>query len=250
VTPHFTAHNIRLDDGTCTKPETGFVISDHPWLHAARRVVELAFPHSREGLRLVDLGCLEGGHTIEFARMGFDALGIDVRESNIACCRYVQDRVSLPNLAFVCDDALNVEKYGEFDVVYCCGLLYHLDRPRAYLDTLARVCRTLLILNTHFATLEETSAFKLSALTSHEGLRGRWYDEDENSDMARIDDRWASYANARSFWPLRGDLVTALGAAGFASVMEVYDALTDPHAALNQNHRPDQRAIFVCAKPP
>jgi hypothetical protein len=39
----------------------------------------------REHVRLVDLGCLEGGYTVEFGRMNFNALSIEVRESTFAC---------------------------------------------------------------------------------------------------------------------------------------------------------------------
>ena len=70
----FTHHNIRLDDGTLTKPEIGFLLSDSPWFLAAKRIIEFAFRGDIAGKRIVDLGCLEGGYTVEFARMGMEAL--------------------------------------------------------------------------------------------------------------------------------------------------------------------------------
>src|SRR5437588_9596810 len=63
----FTFHNIRLDDGTLTKPELGFLISESPWFQAARRAIEISLPGGVAGKRIVDLGCLEGGYTVEFA---------------------------------------------------------------------------------------------------------------------------------------------------------------------------------------
>jgi hypothetical protein len=60
----FTHHNIRLDDGTLTKPEIGFLLSESPWFLAAKRTIELAFQGDIAGKRLVDLGCLEGGYTV------------------------------------------------------------------------------------------------------------------------------------------------------------------------------------------
>jgi hypothetical protein len=33
--------------------------------------------------------------------MGFDAVGIEVRDSNFAACQYVRERVNLPNLSFI-----------------------------------------------------------------------------------------------------------------------------------------------------
>ena len=68
----FTGHNIRLDDGSCTLPSIGLVMSDYPWFRSARRVLDLALPGDRRRYRLADLGCLEGGFSVEFARLGFD----------------------------------------------------------------------------------------------------------------------------------------------------------------------------------
>jgi hypothetical protein len=44
---------------------------------------------------MADLGCLEGGYTVQFARMGLQALGLEVRDVNIAACWYVQSKTNL-----------------------------------------------------------------------------------------------------------------------------------------------------------
>jgi SAM-dependent methyltransferase len=122
----FTAHNIRLDSGVETKPELGFLLADHPWCVSAKRILETVFPSDKSRVRVADLGCLEGGYAVEFARMGFQVLGVEVRESNMAACRHVQSGLNLPNLQFVQDNAWNVAKHGPFDAIFCCGLLYQL----------------------------------------------------------------------------------------------------------------------------
>jgi 2-polyprenyl-3-methyl-5-hydroxy-6-metoxy-1,4-benzoquinol methylase len=91
----FTSHNIRLDDGSFTKPDVGYSMDVHPWFLAARRVLDATFPGDKRHLRIADLGCLEGGYTVEFARLGLQALGLDVRQLNIEACRYVQSKVNL-----------------------------------------------------------------------------------------------------------------------------------------------------------
>ena len=130
----FTAHNIRLPDGSCTAPEIGWLTADSPWFKAAARVVRLIYAADHEDKSLVDLGCLEGGYTVEFARMGLQATGIEVRQSNFENCLIVQDKVRLPNLRFCKDDVWNLPRHGHFSTAFCCGLLYHLDRPAAFVS--------------------------------------------------------------------------------------------------------------------
>lgn len=78
----FTAHNVRLPDGSLTFSEAGGTVDQYPWFKAAKRLMQATFP-SLQGVGLVDLGCLGGGYTLEFARLGNQALGLEVRQSNI-----------------------------------------------------------------------------------------------------------------------------------------------------------------------
>lgn len=274
----FTAHNIRLKDGTYTKPEGGILTGSNPTFRSARRVLDLVFPGSKRGLRIADLGCLEGGYSVEFARLGFDTLGLDVRESNIRACRYVESRVELPNLSFVRDDVWNIAHHGTFDAIFCCGLLYHLDRPRAFLELLASVTRHVLILETHFSekrdapsliqprrlrralarflplTHTATTTHKLSRLSTNEGLKGRWFREflSQREFRDRENRKWASWDNRRSFWPQREYLIESLERVGFDLVFEQFDQLAPQIAESMTNgwYRAHGRGTFVGIKMP
>ncbi len=272
----FTNHNIRLDDGTYTKPDAKIVTEQHPWFLAAKRLIEATFPGDKSHLRIVDLGCLEGGYATGFARLGLQTLGIDVRQANIDACRYVQSKTLLKNLEFVCDDAWNLARYGEFDIVFCCGLFYHFDKPREYLDLLSRATKRLLILQTHFAEANDspslihprklrrllarvlplkstgTTTHKLSYLTRNEGLPGRWFSEfrNERAYQDRANRRWASWNNRQSFWIQREYLLQAIQDAGFDLVMEQFDAIGKNIAEdmLSGYYRTSGRSTFVGMK--
>ena len=226
MTSIFTAHNIRLDDGSLTKPDQPWEMQDLPLLKFARRFLRLTFPDGLRGKRIVDLGCLEGGYAVEFARDGFETLGIEVRESNIRNCNYVKARTNLPNLTFVCDDVRNLDHYGTFDAIFCCGILYHLEQPRKFMEQMSSACRRLLIVDTHVAAEQPNSKFNVSAITQHEGMSGRWFAEFAN-ERQRHKDRWSSWDNAKSFWPMKRDLIDSLGQLGFATVLEY--PIFDPH---------------------
>jgi hypothetical protein len=272
----FTSHNIRLDDGTYTKPEAGPSIDQLSWFLGAKRIIDATFPGDKTEVSIADLGCLEGGYTVEFARLGLQSLGLDVRGSNIEVCRYVQSKTALPNLRFVRDDVWNIAHHGSFDAVFCCGLFYHLDRPRAFLDVLSDVTKRLLILQTHFSEAGDSPAFirprrlrravsriiplkntgstthRLSRLTHHEGLPGRWIAEfrSERAFRDRENHRWSSWSNRKSFWIQREYLLQAIRDSGFDLVMEQFDSLGSDIAfeMTKGSYRTSGRSTFIAIK--
>jgi hypothetical protein len=277
----FTSHNIRLDNGSFTKPDMRYSIDAHGWIVSARRLLDTVFPGDKNHYRLADLGCLEGGLAVEFARMGFQVLGVEVREANIAACNYVKANTNLPNLEFIKDDARNIAKYGVFDVVICCGLLYHLDKPKEFLNTLSAVTTKLLILQTHFSmdtkktdpknkehrwfgiarkplasvesyNPEPADKFNLSELTENEMLRGRWYTEFANDEAfsKRDSAKWSSWDNRRSFWIQREYLLQAIHDVGFDLVMEQYDSLGPNivESMLCGSYKAESRGTFIGIK--
>lgn len=165
----------------------------------------------------------------------------------------------IPELDFVKDDARNIASYGRFDAVVCSGLLYHLDRPRAFLKEIGKVTEKLLILNTHFApanpgplrsfgrfvvkrkpellarklgaALDQLTKaslkhpidrYHLSAIQRSEGLPGRWYREHAPEASAEEKEKapFASMDNPRSFWLMKSGLFKALRENGFSRIEE------------------------------
>jgi SAM-dependent methyltransferase len=249
----FTAHNIELPDGTQTMPGEP-LLRDWGICRAALRTLRFTVPieDAADPPRVVDLGCLEGGYAVEFARAGYDVVGIEGRRSNVEKCEYVAAAVDLPNLCFFQDDARNIRNYGSFDAVFCCGLLYHLDNPSEFLQALGEVTKRALLLHTHYATDEDESwnKFRLSRMTYHEGRLGRWFEEwapetpaDEVESLA-----WSSVGNPSSFWLEKRHLLQAMMEAGFPIVCEQYDFLED---VVGNDYTDDQhRSFFLGLKPP
>lgn len=239
--PEFTAHNIELGRGRWTlpgKPRIGIEPLSVSYLRTLRQVCP-------PPARVADLGCLEGGYAVHFARAGYDVLGIEGQPDNFAKCEWVAERVGLENLRFVCDDVRNIAAHGEFDAVLCAGLLYHLDRPVEFLHTLGEVTRRLLILSANHATREgrevEVYAPALSSeLSEHEGRLGRWFEEEPSP--------WSSLGNSRSFWLERDDLLKTVVEAGFPTVFEQFDWVGAPEVPRSLGER--AISVFVGIKPP
>jgi len=100
---------------------------------------------SLEGKRVLDVGCGVGHLAKYFVNSGCEVICTDGRQENI-----VSLRSRYPNLVA---HVVNVEReplsqFGAFDIVFCYGLLYHLENPIAALRNMATVCKELLLLET------------------------------------------------------------------------------------------------------
>jgi SAM-dependent methyltransferase len=214
----WTAHDVYIGEGVSTFPALG------PDLGRLRRVVQLAADLTTRPLselRVLDLGALEGQFAIEFALQGAEAVAIEGRETNAAKARVAAELLQLERLEVRVEDVrdLSVERHGTFDVVLCLGLLYHLDAGDLFpfIDRLAEVCTSLLILDTHVGL----SPRKVHQHAGHE-YRGVSFAEHSSHASARQRERslWASLDNELSFWPTRPSLLNALQRAGFTSVLD------------------------------
>lgn len=248
----FTAHNILLPNGRKTIPDSDALISESGQMKSVSRFINLLYRGDYYGKSIVDLGCLEGGYTVEFAKMGMISTGIEVRSSNIYNCKIVESEFSLGNLRFIQDDAWNLERYGVYDVVYCSGLLYHLDRPLSFLKMISRCARDAVIIHTHFTPNFDSEVFRLSSLVESEGLSGRWYLEHDIDDVEELDRfRWTSWSNKKSFWLERKSILQAINDVGFNIVMEQFDWL-EPNvvSAMSEGgyYESHSRGLFVGVK--
>jgi len=235
----WSAHNIPLTEGRSTIKDPGqLLIGEEPRTLAIKRNLDIFLdarpgPSSEYKGRLIDLGCLEGGVSFEMASAGFDVLGVEGRRANYDKCQLIEEYFQLPNLRFEHLDVkdLSLESHGLFDAVVCCGLLYHLDDPVAFLHKLSNLTHdtSVLFLDTHIAPSEqalEHCVFRES-LSDFEEIDhedrvypGRWYAEYPRAGHSH--NPWASVSNYRSFWPTQTALIAALEDAGFRFVYELH----------------------------
>ena len=98
-----------------------------------------------KGKRVLDVGCGVGHLAQFFVKQGCDVVCIDGREQNIASLhsRYPSLVAHVANV-----ETEPLSQFGRFDVVFCYGLLYHLENPIAALRNMASVCEELLLLET------------------------------------------------------------------------------------------------------
>ena len=82
----------------------------------------------------IDIGCGVGYFSGFLHELGFQVVGVDGRRENIE-----EARRRRPELEFHCVDVQDgaLRQLGVFDLVFCFGLLYHLESPLSTLRNLA-----------------------------------------------------------------------------------------------------------------
>src|SRR5258708_21140048 len=99
----WTSHNIRLSPAITTMPgEPDFMETDTR-LQSLLRALLLFYREGLKGLRVADLGCLEGGFGLALAQRGMNVIGIEARPTNLMKALLLKEHFELPNLDLLRD---------------------------------------------------------------------------------------------------------------------------------------------------
>ena len=194
-----------------------------------RRVLQLTCDlcagRDPKDLRILDLGCGDGVFSIEIGCRGADVVAIDGRDVRLSSGVDCAKRHELLNVHFEQRDVREITRdtHGEFDVIYCLGILYHLDVPDLFtwLENLHAMCRQngCMIVDTEVAPqLDDTASWRGH---NYEGLRSREHDDAETPEARRAK-TFRSLDNTYNFLFGREALVRLLHDVGFTTVMEVH----------------------------
>lgn len=188
-----------------------------------KRIVRLNEEIALRRLSVLEVGCFEGIHTIGLTMYCSDVTAIDVRPVNVfktlarLACHGVSAKVFQKNVEAMDDQD------GRYDLVFHCGVLYHLLNPIEHILALGRVTQHL-FLDTHIARDEpRIDERRINNLTfygaSHD--EGGWADPFSGRDPT-------------AFWLTQNSLLEALRQAGFAAinVWEVREERNGPRISL------------------
>jgi SAM-dependent methyltransferase len=198
---------IRLPDGRVLGvPRKGtFIVErqDH-------RVALLAERFQTAEKSVLELGCLEGSHTVQLARVCREVTAVDVRPKNIVCTLTQLFVHGIRNVEVKLADAEQFdESLGRFDVIFHVGVLYHLVDPVAHLFRIARMADDLL-LDTHVC-LDDTRFKPADLCQDGRTYRAYWYKEHGWRDVF-------SGIAPRSRWLHRDALLESLRDAGYQEI--------------------------------
>ena len=216
----WSAHNIKLSEDICTM-EAGV---GERYIARAKvyiQLIRIALKKKVKGLKILDLGCLEGGISIELAKAGAKCTGVDIRNAHLEKAKFASETIKLRRRCkWICDDVSSSklwESISNYDVIILSGLLYHLDADAIY-PLLKRIRSSLkkdalLIVDTNITSKYEKSVKLEDDLT----IWGRTWNEHKKEDTLdeRISKGWSSLSNDNAFWLTERSLVNILVSAGF-----------------------------------
>ncbi len=234
----YTAHNIRLLEGVYTiNNKANF---DHFKLNRIKQILA-DYGVLQKGKKLLDIASLESMFAIEFAMEGLEVTSIEGRKGNLEKGKFVAKALSLKNMNFYLDDVNNItpEKFGEFDIILCTGILYHICKEKylSFLKKVADCCKDLLIIDSFFSL--HGNDYIEKDRVRYRGTTWREF-EDTASKEEKEKNVHATLSDNFSFSMTKESLLKYLEILGFSSVCEVY--------LPSQPNNPMDRITLVCKK--
>lgn len=217
-------YDIPLPYGLWTAKNQGL---PHTRLKRIIQIINDVLSKPISSCRILDLGCLDGIFSIEFALQGAHVIGIDAREANIKKALFAKDALNLNNLEFIQDDVRNisVSKYGRFEVIICSGILYHLNTPDVFI-----LVEQMYEMVKHFTIIDTSISIEAAESVSYKGKKyyGHTWREHKESDTeeTKLKRLWRAFGNDISFRFTRPSLINCLSHLGFSSV---YECFNPPH---------------------
>lgn len=171
-----------------------------------KRIVRLHEVLDLSRRSVLEVGCFEGIHTLGLLEFCPDVTAVDVRPLNVVKTLARLSAHGRSSAVYTVDiEDPQVAWSGRFDVVFHCGVLYHLENPVAHLEVVLRACDAI-YLDTHVA--------------------GGEYDGDEMEHAGRryvgyrhVEGGWADPFSGRgpcAFWLRVDDIRGIFDAAGFS----------------------------------
>ena len=172
------------------------------------------FPNVRT---ILEVGSLEGGHTFTLARQPAveRILAIEARAANIEKAKFIGSLLGVSNVQFTQANLEQVQlaSFGYFDVIFCCGLLYHLPEPWKLISQLPLVAPSLFVWTAYANENEATIEI--------DGLRGREYVEHGLNEPR-------SGLSPKSIWLTLSSLLELLKRSGYREI-EIIEKAQNPY---------------------
>ena len=172
-------------------------------------------PGSLEGMRVLELGPMEGAHTFLLTELGAEVLAIEANSHAYLRALVAKEILGTRNCRFLLGDALAHLREDEtrYDLIFCSGVLYHMEDPFRLIEAMAgRTDR--IFLSTHYFDPEfPTGPACRPERVTREGLELTYHRHAYDWDLRKAS-FWGGVAPVAS-WLSREDILRAFRHFGF-----------------------------------
>lgn len=209
----FYGDNI-YENWHCVFPFQDLSIDGHPQKKALSepRIEQLSRRINLEGKSVLELGCLEGLHSLLLQSLGArKIIAIEGRKENFLKCLIVKNAFNLDRCKFLYGDLNKILPLltGPFDICLSLGVFYHLENPLTVIYRIAELAKNLFVW-THFSTENYPKGHAVEIKYQNGVYRGKYVGEDTKHYLSGL--------RERSFWFFEDEIFKATKDAGFKSI--------------------------------
>jgi len=165
------------------------------------------------GQRVLELGPLEAAHTFQLERLGAEVVAVESNTEAFLKCLIVKELTRLHRAQFLYGDFVQYLRStnGErFDLIFCCGVLYHLPDPLDLIEAMAARTRRVFVW-THY----QGEARKTGTVAESVGRGGERYTYYRRQNVDRRSPGYWGGGQASSTLMPRNDILRAFERHGF-----------------------------------
>lgn len=168
------------------------------------------------GKMVLELGPLEGGHTVAMEEAGANVIAIEGNQNNFLKCLIVKNQYDLKAKFVFGDFCEYIKNYsGRFDFVSAAGVLYHQKNPAELIYDLSRITDTVLVWS-QVANDEHPSKVTHFIYSHGKEYAGKLNDY----NGAHSTDNFCGGLEETAFWMYEEEMLRCFRDAGFKNIIQ------------------------------
>jgi SAM-dependent methyltransferase len=176
------------------------------------KIGQLAKRLNLEGMRILELGCLEGMHSLILQRLGAkEIIAIEGRKENFLKCLIAKNAFKLDMCKFLFGNVNSILSVlsGPFDLCLALGIFYHLENPVKVIHRIGQLAERIFVW-THYA-IDDYPKGPMLEIKYQGGIYcGKYVREDTVNYLSGL--------QKKSFWMFEDDVLKAVKNAGFNNI--------------------------------
>jgi hypothetical protein len=210
---------------------SGALAGPHPFYADPRILWALEQFGSVQGASILELGPLEGSHTYLISQHGPRRIvAIEANKLALLKCLIVKEILKLKAAEFLLGDCQKWFDQSEerFDLIFACGILYHMRDPVQLLQSISTHTDALMIwthyFDDHAMPISDPRRVPFSGEVRRRDFRGLSVNLHERSYFAaEKDQKFCGGLQDKHYWMERSDIVAVLERCGFNDIRFAHD---------------------------